>query len=107
MPIPRGTRQVLGLRDVAERLSVARATTKRWWLDGRLIGRTCKSRVMIPVEVVEFYLRYFRLPTKRELFEAKALSREFLLELSGPDGGLLELVADAGESGTHPSAAVP
>ena len=99
MPIPRGTRQAMGLRDVAERLSVARATAKRWWLDGRLVGRTSSGRVVIPVEVVDFYLRYFRLPTKRELFDAEVLSREFLLELNGPDGGLSELADDESSSG--------
>lgn len=85
----------MGLREVAKRLGVARVTTKRWWLEGRLLGRpaqgTDRPRVIIPVEVVDFYLRYFRLPTKLELFEAGALNREFLLELTGPDGGLSEL----------------
>jgi hypothetical protein len=46
--------------------------------------------VLVPIEVVEFYLRYFRLPTKRDLFDAGVFSREFLLELMGPDGGLSE-----------------
>jgi hypothetical protein len=87
----------LGLRDVAARLGVARVTAKRWWLEGRLIGRSSvgktQSRIVIPVEVVDFYLRYFRLPTKLELFETGVLTREFLLELSGPDGGLRELAS--------------
>lgn len=92
--IPRGTRQALGLREVAAKLGVARATVKRWWKEGRFVGRTSEdpqARVVVPVEVVEFYLRYFRLPTKLELFEAGVLSREFLAELGGPDGGLCEL----------------
>src|SRR5690606_29182783 len=94
MPIPRGTRQALGLREVAKRLGVARVTVKRWWLDGRLVGRqsegTMRPRVVVPVEVVEFYLRYFRLPSRLDLHNVGALSRDFLLELGGPDGGLSE-----------------
>ena len=95
--IPRGTRQALGLREVAARLGVARATVKRWWKEGRFVGRISadpQARVVVPVEVVDFYLRYFRLPTKAELFDVGALSREFLLELVGPDGGLCELGRD-------------
>lgn len=98
MPIPQGTRQALGLREVAARLGVAQVTAKRWWLEGRLIGRTSagpQARVVVPAEVADFYLRYFRLPTKLDLFELGALSREFLVELCGPDGGLSELEADA------------
>jgi len=96
--IPRGTRQALGLREVAGRIGVARATVKRWWKEGRFVGRTSddpQPRVVVPVEVVDFYLRHFRLPTKLELFEAGALSCEFLLELGGPDGGLCELGTNA------------
>lgn len=91
----RGTRQALNLGDVAARVGVARVTAKRWWLQGRLIGRlaSCgaRQRVVVPVEVVDYYLRYFELPTKRDLFVAGVLDRDFLLELSGPDGGLSEL----------------
>ena len=93
MPIPRGTRQAMGLREMATRLGVAQVTAKRWWLEGRLVGRTSEgpqARVVVPAEVADFYLRYFRLPTKLDLLECGALSREFLLELSGPDGGLTE-----------------
>ena len=99
--IPPGTRQVLNLSDVAVRLGISRVTAKRWWYEGRLIGcvamRTTRSRVLVPIEVVEFYLRYLELPTKLDLFEARVLSKEFLLELTGPDGGLSERGADAGE----------
>lgn len=96
--IPRGTRQALGLREVATRLGFSQATAKRWWLNGLLIGRNSggpQARVLIPVEVVEFYLRYFRLPTKLELFECGALSWEFLADLNGPDGGLREVPRDS------------
>ncbi len=37
--------------------------------------------MVVPVEVVDFYLRHIRLPSKLELFETGALSREFLLYL--------------------------
>lgn len=95
--IPRGTRQTLGLRAVAARIGVAHATVKRWWKEGRFVGRVSgdpQPRVVVPVEVVDFYLRHIRLPSKLELFETGALSREFLLEFGGPDGGLCELRQD-------------
>ena len=96
MPIPQGTRQLLELRDVAKRLGASYETVRHWWKKGRLLGRSTEGRtrrrVCVPIEVVEFYLRYFRLPTRLELFETGELSEAFLLELSGPDGGLSELV---------------
>ena len=106
MALERGTRQALGLREVAKRLGVSRVTAKRWWSKGRLIGRAVvrvtRRRVVIPIEVVDFYLQHFRLPTKLELFETQALSREFLLGLDGPDGGLGALV-DTDEHATDPA----
>ncbi len=87
----------MGLRGVAAKLAVSHGTVRRWWLEGRLVGRMSgdpQPRVVVPVEVVDFYLRYIRLPTKLELFEAGTLTREFLLELGGPDGGLFELKPD-------------
>ena len=94
MPIPRGTRQLVALREVAERLGTTLDTTKHWWRSGHLVGRLTEGRVRrrvtIPIEVVEFYLRYHRLPSKLDLYQADVLSREYLLELSGPDGGLAE-----------------
>ena len=92
--IPPGTRQFINLTDAAEWFAVARVTAKRWWHEGRLLGciatRGTRSRVLVPIEVVDFYLRYRQLPTKRDLFEAGVLTREFLLDLTGPDGGLTE-----------------
>ena len=111
MPIPRGTRQLVTLREVAERLGTTPKTVKHWWWRNRLLGRTThgesRRRVVVPIEVVEFYLRFHRLPTKLELHEAGVLSREYLRSLSGPDGGLSEqldegpvaLAASASESG--------
>jgi len=55
-----------------------------------------RGRVMVPVEAVEFCLRYHSLPTKRELYDAGVLNRGYLADLIGPDGGL----AEASESGT-------
>ena len=107
MPIPQGTRQFVGLREVAERLGLTHATVKHWWKEGRIIGRVTegatRSRVVVPIEVVNFYLRYFRLPSKRDLFELGALTREYLLELGGPDGGLSELGSGGPDRGvvTH------
>jgi hypothetical protein len=73
---------------------------KHWWKRGRLLGRVTegrvRKRVAVPIEVVEFYLRYFRLPTRRDLYETGALSRSFLMELRGPDGGLCDLEQDDG-----------
>ena len=95
MAIPRGTHRFVGLREVAERLGVTHPTVRHWWAEGRLIGRLSagetRSRVVVPVEVVEFYLRFCRLPTKLDLLELDALTHEFLLELGGPDGGLCEV----------------
>jgi len=91
---PLGTRQALNLQDVAVRLGVARVTAKRWWLQGRLVGRSVvrgsRRRVVVPIEVVDFYLVHLQLPTKRDLYVAGMLGREFLATLSGPDGGLDE-----------------
>ncbi len=99
MPIPRGTRQFVGLSEIAERTGLTYGVVRYWWREGRLIGRmtegAARPRVAIPVEVLEFYLHYARLPTKLELYEADALTREFLLELNGPDGGFSELEPDA------------
>ena len=65
MPIPEGTRQFVGLREIAERLGLTHATVKHWWKEGRLIGRVTEGatrpRVVVPIEVLNFYLRYFRL----------------------------------------------
>ena len=94
MPIPRGTQQLVELKEVARRLGTPYETVRYWWKQGRLLGRHTqdrRKRVMVPIEVVEFFLRFHRLPTKLELFEVEALSRTYLLELSGPDGGLTEL----------------
>lgn len=97
MPIPQGTRQLMELRDVAKRLGTTYETVRHWWKRGRLLGRhtegRMRKRVTVPIEVVDFYLRYFRLPTRLDLYQAGVLSRTFLLELSGPDGGLGELEA--------------
>jgi hypothetical protein len=108
MPIPDGTRQFVGLREVAERVGLTHDTVKHWWKEGQLIGRVTEGatrpRVVVPIEVLNFYLRYFRLPSKRDLFELGALSRAYLLELRGPDGGLLEVDAGddrAGDRLTH------
>ncbi len=105
MSIPRGTQRFAGLREVAERMGLTHATVKHWWKEGRLIGRVTEGatrpRVVVPVEVVDFYLRYFRLPTKLDLFEVGALTREYLLELGGPDGGLSELGRGAGRDGSR------
>ena len=99
MPIPLGTRQALGLRAVAERFGIPHSTIKRWWQQGRLVGRVTDGpglgRVVVPVEVADFFLRYFRLPTKLDLLAMGVLSKEFLLELDGPDGGLLDERSDA------------
>jgi len=85
----------LNLGEVAQRVGVARVTAKRWWLQGQLIGGRAISgtrhRVVIPIEVVDYSLCSLELPTKRDLFVAGVLGRDFLLELSGPDGGLSEL----------------
>ena len=99
MPIERGTRQLVTINEVARRLGRTPKTVKHWWWKNRLIGQLSgetRSRVIVPVEVVEFYLRHHRLPNKLELYRATALSREYLLGLSGPDGGLRELVEDHG-----------
>jgi hypothetical protein len=105
MAIPEGTRQFVGLREVAERLGLTHEAVKHWWKEGRLIGRVTEGatrpRVVVPIEVLNFYLRYFRLPSKRELFELGALTREYLLELGGPDGGLRELGQEAPPVVTH------
>ena len=68
---------------------------KHWWREGYLVGRLAsgggprgRKRITVPVEVIDFYLRYHRLPNKRELFEAGLLTMEYLLETQGPDGGL-------------------
>ena len=94
-PVTRGTRQALGLRAAAQQLGVSYSTAKRWWRSGLLVGGKRqgmqRARVIIPIEVVEFHALHLRLPTKRELFESGALTREFLLELHGPDGGLSSL----------------
>jgi hypothetical protein len=98
MPIPRGTRQLVELGEVAKRLGTSRETVRFWWKTGRLLGRhtqgRSRKRVTVPIEVVEFYLRYFRLPTRLDLYEAGALSRSFLLELRGPDGGLCDVIEE-------------
>jgi len=108
MSIPRGTKRAVGLREVAERFGVTFETVKCWWKRGHLLGRAseghARTRVVVPVEVVDFYLRYFRLPTKLDLFQCGALSRDFLLELSGPDGGLHELSEEAAARGVVASA---
>jgi hypothetical protein len=95
MTIPRGTRQFIGLSEAAHRLGLTRESVKHWWKEGHLIGRVTggdrRPRVVVPIEVVEFYLRYFRLPTKLDLYELEALTHEYLLELAGPDGGLREV----------------
>jgi len=95
MPIPQGTRQLLELREVALRLGTTYETVRHWWKKGRLLGRLTEGRtrrrVTVPIEVVEYYLRYFRLPTRLELYETGELSEAFLKDLNGPDGGLAEL----------------
>ena len=111
MPIPLGTRQALSLRELATRFGIALSTIKRWWQQGRLVGRVTdgpgRSRVAVPVEVAEFYLRYFRLPTKMDLLAMGVLSKEFLLELEGPDGGLLDERSDAWVDPASDAAASP
>ena len=37
MPIPRGTRQLVTLREVAERLGTTLKTVKHWWWRNRLL----------------------------------------------------------------------
>ena len=95
--IERGTRQLVTINEVARRLGRTPKTVRHWWWKNRLIGQLSqgesRKRVVVPVEVVEFYLRHHRLPTKLELVEAGELSPAYLLELSGPDGGLREFVA--------------
>ena len=110
MSIPRGTKQAVGLREVADRFGVTFETVKSWWKRGHLLGRategSARTRVVIPIEVVEFYLRYFRLPNKLDLYRCGALSRGFLSELSGPDGGLSELEDEAADQGVVASCPV-
>ena len=103
MAIPRGTRQLLGLREVARRVGRSHETVRYWWKRGRLVGRltggSVRKRVTVPIEVVEFYLRHHRLPTRMELYETGVLTRPYLLELRGPDGGLSELVEPVSKEG--------
>lgn len=110
MPIPQGTRQAVGLRDIAERVGIKLSTARSWWKTGLLVGKMsegdARARVVIPVEVLDYYLRYFRLPTKLELFRCGALSRDFLLELGGPDGGLSELEDEVAARGVVNSGVV-
>jgi hypothetical protein len=113
MPIPQGTEQLVELGEVAKRLGTTREAVKHWWKRDRLLGRVTQGRgrrrIMVPIEVVQYYLRYFRLPTRLDLYKTGTLSRRFLLELEGPDGGLSELEQQDGaasESGallTRPS----
>ena len=94
MPNQDGTRQLVTIREAAERLGTTPKTVKHWWWSNRLLGRATQEsrrRVLVPIEVVEFYLRHHRLPTKLDLYQADVLGREYLLELGGPDGGLAEL----------------
>ena len=102
MTIPQGTRKLVELREVAERLGTTYETVRHWWKKGRLLGRLTegktRKRVTVPIEVVEFYLRYFRLPTRLDLYEAGGLSEAFLRELTGPDGGLCEVGVGAASS---------
>ena len=98
MPIPRGTRQLVPLREFAVKLGTSHDAAKHWWREGYLVGRLAagggprgRKRITVPIEVVDFYLRYHRLPTKMELYESGALTMEYLLEAQGPDGGLEEL----------------
>ena len=104
MAIPRGTRQLLGLREVARRVGRSHETVRHWWKRGRLVGRltggSIRKRVTVPIEVVEFYLRHLRLPTRMDLYETGALTRPYLLDLRGPDGGLSELELAADKEGT-------
>ena len=98
------------LREVAVKFGTSLETVKHWWREGYLVARLTagggprgRKRVTVPVEVVDFYLRYHRLPTKLELFEAGVLSLAYLLEARGPDGGLGDevLAGRAAQSGTQ------